>query len=120
MGEGEWPPRGLIAAALLLIALLGGRPSAEAAGADATASRTVTVTMDHFEYQPKTLSIASGTRVVFSNTAPKVKHTATSKGSFTTGKIKPGAAVAVKFSAKGTYPYHCTIHPDMRGKVVVG
>ena len=50
----------------------------------------------------------------------KVKHTATKGGSFTTGKIKPGKAVAVRFGSKGTYRYHCTIHEDMFGKIVVG
>jgi plastocyanin len=48
-----------------------------------------------------------------------VKHTATKGGSFTTGKIKPGHAVAIRFGSKGTYRYQCTLHPDMHGKIVV-
>ena len=47
-------------------------------------------------------------------------HTATRGGSFDTGKIKPGKAVAVKFSSKGTYRYICSLHPEMTGKVIVG
>ena len=72
-----------------------------------------------FKYKPATIVIDSGDRVVWSN-LDAVKHTATRGGSFTTGKIKPGKAVAVKFGSKGTYRYICTIHPDeMSGKVVV-
>ena len=84
-----------------------------------SSSRSVTVKMDHFAYTPRNLSVAKGTRVIFANNSG-VPHTATQRGSFTTGKIKPGKAVAVKFTAKGTYRYFCTIHPEMRGKVTVG
>ncbi len=105
-------------AALLLLTYGGGeRASASAAGASASGSKTVSI--NHFAYTPKTLSVATGTRVVFSN-ASKVKHTATLQGSFDTGKIAPGAAVAVRFTARGTYAYHCTIHPEMHGKIIVG
>ena len=105
----------LSAAALLASMLVGAR--ADAAGASASGSATVT--MKNFKFKPGTLSVAKGTRVVFANNSG-VTHNATMSGSFSTGNIKPGKAVAVKFSAKGTYRYHCTIHPEMRGKIVVG
>lgn len=104
-------------AALACVALLAGRDSA--AGATATASGTRTVTIDHFKFSPTPLHVAKGTTVVFANTS-KVKHTATRRGSFDTGKIKPGHSVSVRFGAAGTYSYTCTIHPEMHGKVIVG
>jgi plastocyanin len=104
------------AAAFLLLTYGDGQRASAAASASG-GSRTVTI--DHFAYTPKALSVAKGTRVVFSNTS-KIKHTATLRGSFDTGKISPGAAVAVRFEAPGTYSYHCTIHPEMRGKIIVG
>ena len=55
-----------------------------------------------------------------SPTRRSVKHTATRRGSFDTGKIKPGHSVAMRFSAAGTYGYLCTIHPEMHGKIIVG
>ena len=105
----------LCGAAILASLLIGDR--ADAAGA--TASRSATVRMQNFEFKPGSLSVAKGARVIFSNTSG-VPHNATLTGSFATGKIKPGKAVAVKFTAKGTYRYRCTIHPDMRGKIIVG
>jgi plastocyanin len=118
--------RGQLAAAgailaITALALFGlGRDLASASPAgQATASRSATVTIAHFKYSPTPLHVAKGTTVVFSNTS-KVKHTATRKGSFDTGKIKPGRAVSVRFTAPGTYAYHCTIHPEMHGKIVVG
>jgi plastocyanin len=90
-----------------------------AGAATATASGSKTVTINHFKFMPSNLHVTKGTRVVFSNTSG-VTHTATLKGSFNTGNIRPGKAVAVKFTATGTYSYHCTIHPEMHGKITVG
>jgi plastocyanin len=104
-------------AALLLLTTSGG-PAASAAPT-AHASRSVTVNIKDFKYKPATIAINPGDRVVWAN-LDDVKHTATKGGSFTTGKIKPGRAVAVKFAARGTYRYRCTLHDEMFGKVVVG
>lgn len=85
----------------------------------ATSSATKTVAISNFKFRPATLEIAKGTKVVFSNTA-NLTHTATDAGAFDTGRIKAGRAVSVRFGQKGTFRYHCKIHPEMRGKVVVG
>jgi plastocyanin len=45
-----------------------------------------------------------------------VVHTVTAEdGSFESGEIQPGARGSVTFSRPGTYPYHCTPHPLMKG-----
>jgi plastocyanin len=108
--------RGLLVAAAC-VALLGGRDLA--AGATATASGSKTVTIAHFKFSPTPLHVGKGTTVVFAN-ASKVKHTATRRGSFDTGTIKPGHSVSVRFGAAGTYSYICKIHPEMHGKIIVG
>lgn len=102
---------------LLLLTLGSGAPAS--AAPTASASKSVTVNIKDLKYKPATIDINPGDRVVWVN-QDKVKHTATKGGSFTTGKIKPGKAVAVKFSSRGTYRYHCTIHEEMFGKIVVG
>jgi plastocyanin len=105
-----------IAAALALLA----SQAAPAAGpASALVSASKTVTVDNFEFTPPTLRIDKGTRVVFSN-ASGTAHTATDKGALDTGRINGGKSVAVRFQQKGTFAYHCKIHPFMRGKIVVG
>ena len=87
-------------------------PAAQASGAK-------TVVINHFKYHPHTLEIATGTKVVFSNSAA-IAHTATDRGVFNSGHIKPGHSFAVRFEQKGTFSYHCKIHPFMHGKIVVG
>ncbi len=107
----------IAAAALLVPAAGAGAPALADSGA--TASKSVTVTIRDFSFHPPTVRVSKGDRVVWAN-LDDVKHTATRRGSFSTGKIKPGKAIAVTFRAKGTYRYHCAIHSDMTGKVVVG
>lgn len=105
----------LLGFGLALIGLWGGAASAEES---AQASRTATVTIPAFKFQPATVTIPRGSKIRFSNTSGTA-HTATRSGSFDTGRIKSGKAATVQFSAKGSFPYHCKIHPFMKGKVVV-
>ncbi len=41
-------------------------------------------------------------------------------GLFDSGVLEPGASYSVWFDGAGTVPYHCAIHPDMQGSIVVG
>jgi plastocyanin len=104
------------AAFALSLALLASQ-AAPAAAPTARASGAKGVSISHFEFHPGTLVIGKGTKVTFANRSG-VAHTATS-GSFNTGRIKPGHSITVRFAQKGTFSYHCEIHPFMHGKIVV-
>jgi plastocyanin len=106
------------AAAAFGLAIVGLRGEVASAGQTAQASRVSTVNINHFAFHPPTLTIGVGSKVVFSNTSG-ITHTATRRGSFNTGHIKPGTSVAIRFAQKGTFVYHCNIHPFMHGKIVV-
>jgi plastocyanin len=101
------------AAVLALAALQGGYASGATAGASAAKG----VDIDNFAFQPATVRVKRGGKVAFTNSS-NVAHTASS-GSFDTKRIKPGATALVRFNQKGTFAYHCKIHPFMKGKVVV-
>lgn len=88
------------------------------AGAAATASAAKTVDIRNFAFHPGTLRVPRGSRVTFTNSS-SVTHTATRAGSFDTRRIAPGASATVRFGRRGTFAYHCKIHPFMKGKVVV-
>jgi plastocyanin len=103
----------------LLAALLASQVATASQPGPAQASGTKTVDISHFEFHPPKLEVAKGTRVVFSNSSGTA-HTATDKGVFDSGRIKPGRSFAVRFEQKGTFKYHCKIHPFMQGKIVVG
>ena len=86
--------------------------------ATATASATKKVDINDFAFHPPTIWVKRGGKVAFTNSSG-VAHTATSAGSFDTGVIKPGTTETVSFGKRGTFAYHCSIHPFMKGKVVV-
>lgn len=103
-------------AAALLLAL---RASSQAAtGATATTSATANVSINNYKFHPPTLTVSKGTKVAFANDSG-VTHTATDGGVFDTRRIKPGQSVAVRFTQKGTFRYHCKIHTFMHGTIVV-
>ena len=107
-----------IAIAIMGLMLIGIHGEIASAGETARASATATVRIVNFAFKPATLKIAKGSKVVFTNSSA-VQHTATRGGAFDTGRIKPGKSVPVRFAQKGTFAYHCKIHPFMRGKIVV-
>jgi plastocyanin len=89
-----------------------------ALAATATAgAATKTVQIKGFAFKPATIEVNRGDRVTFAN-GSGVTHTATG-ASFDTKRIAPGKSATVKFGKRGTFAYHCKIHPSMKGKVVV-
>ena len=111
--------RKIIGSLVLAAVLIATQAAPAAAPGQATASRAKAVDIDHFKFHPHTLEVAKGTKVVFSNSA-KVAHTATDPGAFDSGRIAPGESFSVRFEHRGTFSYHCEIHPFMHGKIVVG
>jgi plastocyanin len=108
--------RWILAMATAAVALV--LASQASAGPLASASGTTKVKIVNFKFKPGSLTVGVGTKVSFSNAEAAGIHTATSS-SFDTGSIGPGRSVVVKFTRRGTFAYHCTPHPSMRGKIVV-
>jgi len=108
-----------IASGVALLALTAALGASAGAQGPASTSQVRTVEIVNFAFRPATVEISKGQRVVFANTA-NVAHTATRAGSFDTKRIKPGRSAGVRFNQAGTFRYHCKIHPQMRGKVIVG
>lgn len=107
-----------LALAATVLALAGLHSELASAGPTVGASRAKAVGIDHFAFQPSNLTVGVGTKVDFTNSS-KVTHTATRAGAFNTGQIKPGATIGIRFKTKGTFAYHCSIHPFMHGTIVV-
>lgn len=115
----SWRRQWLLGLLLALTALgLAILPSGDASGETAQASAAKTVSIKGFAFKPATVRVQRGARVAFSN-ADKVAHTATRAGSFDTKRIRPGGSATVRFNSRGSFRYHCKIHPFMKGRVVV-
>jgi plastocyanin len=109
-----------IAGTILAASLAGAFASAAGRGDHRSDRRTRVARVDisEFAFHPRKIRVRRGTKVVFSN-GDSTAHTATRRGGFGTGRIPPGRSAVVKLRRAGVYAYHCTIHPFMRGKVVV-
>ena len=74
--------------------------------------------IDGTRYQPAEVRVKPGTRVEWRNADP-FPHTVTAPGKFDSGEMKEGARWAFVPAAPGRYDYICTLHPNMKGTVVV-
>ena len=110
---------GIFVAALgLVIAGLGARPAGVAARALPTPA-TMAVAIDNFAFGPTDLTVAVGTTVTWTN-RDDIPHTVVSTEKVFKSKVlDTDEKFSFTFSTPGIYPYFCSIHPKMTGKVVV-
>ena len=79
-----------------------------------------TVNIYNHAFDSAQLNVASGTTVRFVNKDTEA-HTATADNNlFDTGVLEPGESFKVYFEGSGTVTYHCKLHPDMKGSIIVG
>jgi plastocyanin len=98
-------------------------PASEAPAAAAceksAAGGEVDVSIEGFAFNPADITATVGQTITFTN-GDSAPHTATlDDGSCTTPNIANGAAEGLTFNAAGTYPFHCAVHPDMKGTITV-
>lgn len=86
----------------------------------APATPSVTISIKNFSFNPSTLTVKAGTKVTWVNN-DSVPHTITSDtGSLLNSPTLPsGQSFSFAFNSPGTANYHCNIHPNMKGAVVV-
>jgi plastocyanin len=82
-------------------------------------SDTTEVKIDNFSFAPGTLTVPMGTTVTWTN-RDDIPHTAVStEGAFKSKVMDTDEKFSYTFTKAGTFPYFCSIHPKMTGKVVV-
>ncbi len=106
-----------LAVALIGTALFAWSPSAAANAQQATPAGAE-VKIDNFSFGPGTLTVPVGTTVTWTN-RDDIPHTVVStEGAFKSKVLDTDEQFSFTFSKAGTYPYFCSIHPKMTGKVV--
>ena len=94
-------------------------PAAEAACVKSAAGGEVDVTIEGFAFMPADIQATVGQTLTFTN-KDSAPHTATlDDGSCTTPNLSEGGSEGLTFNASGTYPFHCNVHPDMKGTITV-
>ncbi len=80
---------------------------------------TVSVTIDNYAFAPKTVTVRAGDTIVWTD-RDDVAHTVTALGNgFDSGAVEPGHTYRHRFTKPGTYAYRCSLHPEMRGTILV-
>jgi plastocyanin len=86
---------------------------------DQPSATNAAVKIDNFVFGPQTITVPVGTTVTWTN-ADDIPHTSVSTdGVFKSKVLDTDEKFSYTFTKAGTYPYYCTIHPKMTGKVVV-
>jgi plastocyanin len=75
--------------------------------------------MANLAFSPATLTIKVGTTVTWTNKDSTTHTVISDNGVFQSGNMAPNATFTYTFNNAGTFPYHCSIHPSMKGTVVV-
>jgi plastocyanin len=102
---------------IAMLLLLGGSFSARANGQPSAA--TAEVKIDNFSFTPQTLTVAVGTTVTWTN-RDDIPHTVVSTDGVFKSKVRDtDEKFSYTFTKAGTYPYFCSVHPKMTGKIVV-
>lgn len=72
-----------------------------------------------WKFDPATITVKTGDTVVFMDTGSET-HTATADdGSFDTHAISAGQQKSVTMAKAGTFTFHCSFHPWMKGTITV-
>src|ERR1700689_4581388 len=77
------------------------------------------VKIDNFSFGPAAITVAAGTTVTWTN-RDDIPHTVVSDDKVFKSKVlDTDEKFSYTFAKPGTYPYFCSVHPKMTGKVVV-
>jgi plastocyanin len=105
----------VLAATILLFAA----KSSVVMSAQQAPAASMEVKIDNFSFGPAAITVTAGTTVTWIN-RDDIPHTVVSDDKVFKSKVlDTDEKFSYTFSKPGTYPYFCSVHPKMTGKVVV-
>jgi plastocyanin len=105
-----------VAVALTIAALLVIHPTPARGQANASGTE---VRVDNFTFSPDTLTVQVNSTVTWVNKDDIPHVIASNDGLFKSKALDTDQKYSYTFTKAGTYPYYCSIHPKMVGKIVV-
>jgi plastocyanin len=77
------------------------------------------IKIDNFSFGPEELTVPAGATVTWTN-HDDIPHLVTSDDNiFKSKALDTDDRFSYTFTKPGTYPYYCSVHPKMTGKIVV-
>jgi plastocyanin len=99
-----------------------GEAAARAAASSIPAQAAVNdqITIANFAFTPKALTVAAGKTVTWVNRDDTAHRIKSANGQFASSPVlDTRASYPATFAKAGEYPYFCSIHPTMTGKIIV-
>jgi plastocyanin len=103
--------------ALAALAVFAASPASSQHGAGGEAAAPTPVSIGFDAVAPQHLDVLVGDTVRWTNDSVRVHTVTADDRSFDSGRIVPDATFTRTFAAAGDAPYHCVIHPFIRGDV---
>lgn len=100
---------------IIAVALLGALWS----GAYAQQATAPEIKIDNFSFGPAIITVTVGTTVTWINRDDIPHKVVSNNDEFKSKVLDNEEKFSYTFSKAGTYPYFCSLHPKMTGKVVV-
>src|SRR5260370_20350858 len=103
--------------AIAIVLLVAGSPTVTAN--DQPSAAIAAVNIDNFVFGPQTITVPVVATVTWTNKDDILHTSVSTDGVFKSKVLDTDEKFSYTFTKAGTYPYYCTIHPKMTGKVVV-
>lgn len=105
--------------ATILVAILAGKQTTVSATPAAPSAAGAEVKIDNFSFTPATLTVPVGTQITWTN-RDDIPHTVVTDDNTVKSKaLDTDEKFTYTFTKPGTYSYFCSIHPKMKGTIVV-
>jgi len=104
----------------VIVAQVAARPLAPRLVASPGSTGEVVISMAALQFSPPHVIVDPGATVRWRNDDTTFHRVVADDGSFSSPLLAPGQEYSTIFAVSGHFPYHCDLHPDMRGTVAVG
>ena len=92
-------------------------PGAPAGSASASPARKVSIGFDSL--RPERIDVVTGETVTWTNDSARAHTVTADDGSFDSGRFGAGLTFSRRFATAAEFPYHCRLHPSIRGVAAV-
>lgn len=85
----------------------------------APAAKGAIIKIANFDFGPTTVTVPVGASVTWVNNDDDAHSVVADNHAFRSAPLDTGESYSFTFAKAGTYGYHCGLHPQMHGKIIV-
>ncbi|MDD1665806.1 MAG: cupredoxin domain-containing protein [Methanomicrobiales archaeon] len=77
------------------------------------------ITIQNFAFIPASVTVPAGSTITWTNLDAAAHQVGSDTMAFTGHPMSQNSSYTFTFTTRGTFPYHCVIHPSMKGTITV-